>query len=188
MATNISHWLKVQSRWFKITYLWKSVFDQLWIFEYCFHYSFTLYYCAIFYSLDAGFFSKPSRCQTVWIQIRPDILSNSLNPDQAWHLVGPDLGSNCLQRLLADKAGKELIITKQLVDTFGLKPWLKLISFGSNFFHWLKCWLQQILSQGNPCKSWCWQKLIDFQFGFSKLCQKYIQALHISAANSNWIS
>ena len=29
--------------------------------------------------------------------------------------------------------------TKQLVDTnFWLKPWLKLISFGSNFFHLAK--------------------------------------------------
>ena len=31
-----------------------------------------------------------SECQTVWIQIMPDIF------------VGPDLGPNCLQRLLAD--------------------------------------------------------------------------------------
>ena len=31
-----------------------------------------------------------SECQTVWIQIRPDILS------------GPDLGSNCLQKLSSD--------------------------------------------------------------------------------------
>ena len=49
----------------------------------------------------------------------------------------PDLGPNRLQRLSADMAGKELI-TKQLVDAFWLKPWLKLISFGSNFFHLAK--------------------------------------------------
>ena len=61
-------------------------------------------------------------------------VSTSLDPDQARHFVGPDLGPNCLQRLSADTAGKELN-TKQLVDTFWLKPWLKLISFGSNFFH-----------------------------------------------------
>ena len=59
---------------------------------------------------------------------------NSLDPDQARHFVGPDLGPNCLQILSADIAGKELN-TKQLVDTFWLKPWLKLISFGSKFFH-----------------------------------------------------
>ena len=77
-------------------------------------------------------------------------LSKSLDPDQARHFVGPDLGPNCLQRLSADIAGKELN-TKQLVDTFWLKPWLKLISFGSTFSIWLKCRLQQILSQGKPC-------------------------------------
>ena len=36
-------------------------------------------------------------------------VSNSLDPDQARHFVGPDLGPNCLQRLSADIAGKELI-------------------------------------------------------------------------------
>ena len=64
-------------------------------------------------------------------------MSNSLDPDQARHFVRPDLGPNCLQRLSADIASKELN-TKQLVDTFWLKPWLNLISFGSNFFHLAK--------------------------------------------------
>ena len=64
-------------------------------------------------------------------------VSNSLDPDQARHFVRPDLGPNCLQRLSADIASKELN-TKQLVDTFWLKPWLDLISFGSNFFHLAK--------------------------------------------------
>ena len=64
-------------------------------------------------------------------------MSNSLDPDQARHFVRPDLGQNCLQRLSAYIAGKELN-TKQLNDTFWLKPWLKLISFGSNFFHLAK--------------------------------------------------
>ena len=63
--------------------------------------------------------------------------SKTLDRDRARHFVGPDLGPNCLQRLLADIAGKELN-TKQLVDTFWLKPWLKLISFGSNFSHLAK--------------------------------------------------
>ena len=30
-------------------------------------------------------------------------VSNSLDPDQAPHFVGPDLGPNCLQGLSADK-------------------------------------------------------------------------------------
>ena len=71
-----------------------------------------------------GFFN------TIWV-------SNSLDPDQTRHFVGPDLGTNCLLRLSADIAGKELN-TKQLVDTFWLKPWLKLISFCSNFNHLTK--------------------------------------------------
>ena len=42
-------------------------------------------------------------------------MSNSLDPDQVQHLVGPDLDPNCLQRLSADdkschKSGKELNI------------------------------------------------------------------------------
>ena len=64
-------------------------------------------------------------------------VSNSLDPDQARHFVRPDLSPNCLQILSADIADKELN-TKQLVDNFWLKPWLKLISFGSNFFHLAK--------------------------------------------------
>ena len=28
-------------------------------------------------------------------------MSNSLDPDQDWHFVGPDLGSNCLQRFIS---------------------------------------------------------------------------------------
>ena len=33
-------------------------------------------------------------------------MSNSLDPDQAQHFVGPDLGPNCLQRLSADDTGR----------------------------------------------------------------------------------
>ena len=66
-------------------------------------------------------------------------VSNSLDPDQARHFVGPDLGPNCLQRLLADNKSHpqraELNIKQPVDTTFWLKPWLKLISFGSNFFH-----------------------------------------------------
>ena len=32
-------------------------------------------------------------------------VSNSLDPDQDRHCVGPDLGPNCLQRLSADDKG-----------------------------------------------------------------------------------
>ena len=65
-------------------------------------------------------------------------VSNSLDPDQARHFVGPDLGPTCLQSISADIAGKELNTKKLVETTFWLKPWLKLISFGSNFSHLAK--------------------------------------------------
>ena len=37
------------------------------------------------------------------------IVSNSLDPDQARHFVGPDLGPNGLQRLLADDTSRQSV-------------------------------------------------------------------------------
>ena len=34
-------------------------------------------------------------------------VSNSLDPDQAQHFVGPDLGPNCLPRLSADDTSRQ---------------------------------------------------------------------------------
>ena len=36
-------------------------------------------------------------------------MSNSLDPDQARHLVGPDLCPNCLQRLSADDTSRQIV-------------------------------------------------------------------------------
>ena len=36
-------------------------------------------------------------------------MSNSLDPDQARGLVGPDLGPNCLPRLSADDTGRQRV-------------------------------------------------------------------------------
>ena len=36
-------------------------------------------------------------------------MSNSLDPDQARRLVGPDLGPNCLPMLSADDTGRQFI-------------------------------------------------------------------------------
>ena len=36
-------------------------------------------------------------------------MSNSLDPDQDGHFVGPDLGTNCLQRLSADDIGRQRV-------------------------------------------------------------------------------
>ena len=42
-------------------------------------------------------------------------MSNSLAPDQARHLVGPDMGPNCWQRLSADDTiSKELTLQSPL--------------------------------------------------------------------------
>ena len=35
-------------------------------------------------------------------------MSNGLDPDKDRHFVGPDLGPNCLQRLLADDKSRRL--------------------------------------------------------------------------------
>ena len=55
--------------------------------------------CLLLSSADFFFskltFSKNSFRNTIRV-------SNSLDPDQDRHSVGPDLGSNCLQRLSAD--------------------------------------------------------------------------------------
>ena len=139
VATNISHWLKVQSRWFKnYVFVKKCIFISLWILL-SLH---TLLFCHILL-FGCLIFSLPSRSQTIWIQIRPDIMSGLI--------LVQTVCKSLQQTTKVAPAGKELN-TKQLIDTtIWLKPWLKLISFDSNFFHLAKCWLQQILSQGKPC-------------------------------------
>ena len=108
MATNISHWLKVQSRWFK-NYLRKSVFLSAFGFS------------NIAFIIPSHFIVVPYFTLWMLIFFNTIRMSNSLDPDQARQFFGPDLGPNCLQRLSANIAGKELN-TKQLVDTFWLKP------------------------------------------------------------------
>ena len=51
-------------------------------------------------------FSKASFRNTIRV-------SNSLDPDQDQHIVGPDLGPNCLQRLSADD--KSPLAKKRLI-------------------------------------------------------------------------
>ena len=76
VATNISHWLKVYSRWFK-NYICKKVyFDQLLDFQILFLlFVHTIILCHILL-FGCWIFSIPSWCQTVWIQIRSDFLSS----------------------------------------------------------------------------------------------------------------
>ena len=85
-------------------------------------------------------FSMPSGCQTVWIQIRPDNLSG---------LIWVQTVCKGYQQSTLEKSA--LVNTKQLVDTtFWLKPWLKLISLGSNFFHLAKVLATTNLSKSKP--------------------------------------
>ena len=44
-------------------------------------------------------------------------MSNSLNSDQALHFVGPDLGSDCLQRLSADDKSRHSGERVKYLDT-----------------------------------------------------------------------
>ena len=70
-------------------------------------------------------------------------MSNSLDPDQARHFVRPDLDPNCLQSLSAEQkvaaSGQRVKYrTTSWYYFFRLKPWLKSISYGFNFFHLAK--------------------------------------------------
>ena len=103
MATNISQWLKVQSRWFKnYIFVKKCILISCWIF-----------------STDG--------CQ----QFR-----SWSGPTLCWVWSGSNLFAKVISRQQKSPLAGKGINTKQPVDnTFCLKPWLKLISFGSNFFH-----------------------------------------------------
>ena len=76
VATNISHWLKVKSRWKKYIFVKKWILISFWIFEYCFYLLFLhfLWLCHILL-FRFWIFSIPSGFQKVWIQIKPDILT-----------------------------------------------------------------------------------------------------------------
>ena len=58
-------------------------------------------------------------------------MSNSLDPDQTRHSVGPDFGPNCLERLSADNTSRQRVKVSQS-DHKG--P----VSSGSKLFHVLK--------------------------------------------------
>ena len=88
-------------------------------------------------------FSLPSRCQTVWIQIRPNILSGLICVQNVCKFYQ--------QTTKLATSGQRVKYKTTFDITFWLKPGLKLISLAPTFSIWLKCWLQQILSQGKPC-------------------------------------
>ena len=57
--------------------------------------------------LSADFFSKSTFCKN---SFRNTIrVSNFLDPDQARHFVGPDLGPKCLHELSADDTSRQRV-------------------------------------------------------------------------------
>ena len=44
-------------------------------------------------------------------------MSNNLDPDQAQHFVGPDLGPSCLQRLSTDATSRQKVNADWQLDT-----------------------------------------------------------------------
>ena len=57
----------------------------------------------------AGFFSKLTFSKISYKNSISLRVSNSLDPDQARHYVGPDLDPNCLQRLSANEASRQKV-------------------------------------------------------------------------------
>ena len=51
-------------------------------------------------------------------------MSNSLDPDQARHFVGPDLGPNCLHRLSADDFSRQRVNTHLFIFRQQSWPWI----------------------------------------------------------------
>ena len=48
-------------------------------------------------------------------------MSNSLDPDQARHFVGPDLGPNCLKKVISRRQ-RSLLAGQELNINYGLAP------------------------------------------------------------------
>ena len=93
MATNISHRLKVQSRWFK---------NYMYIFaKKC-----TLISFCIVIIIPSHFIIVPYVTLSMLDFFNTIRVSNSLDPDQAGHFVRPDLAPNCLQRLSLDNKNR----------------------------------------------------------------------------------
>ena len=87
-------------------------------------------------------------------------VANSLDPDQARHTVGPDLGPSYLQSLSADDTSRQRILIICMMMVFSI--WLDTINLGW-FIVDIKVW------QVNICKLRCISQP-DNCFYFSKQC------------------
>ena len=50
-------------------------------------------------------------------------MSNSLDPNQARRIVGPDLGPNCLPRLSANDTGRQRVKVNNIPSKVSGAPW-----------------------------------------------------------------
>ena len=128
LTHNIFH-VNMRRFFFGLVYLPKVYFDQLLgsqILLLLFLHSLLLCHILLF---GCWIFSIPSKCQKVWIQIRPDILSGLIWVQTFAKVIGRQQKSP-----LADKELKQLVGTTLA----------KVISFGSNFSH-----LAQVLATTN---------------------------------------
>ena len=53
-------------------------------------------------------------------------MSNNVDKDQARHFVGPDLGTNCLQRLSADNSSRQRV--KSIINALKHLPCVVMVS------------------------------------------------------------
>ena len=139
----------------KIKYLRKSVFDQLLNFQILlllFLHSLLLCHILLF---GCWLFPIPCGCQTIWIRIRPDMLSGLI-----WVQTVCKGYQQTTKVVLSSQRVKYKTACWYL---FWLKPWLKLISFGSNLFD-----LANVMSTTNSepglavldiCKQVLWQRV-----------------------------
>ena len=90
VATNITHWLNDKYSLGQVQKLLKE----------------TAFFPNIAFIIPSHFINVPYF--TLWMLdfFNTILVSNSLDPDQAQHFVGPDLGPNCLQRLSADNKSR----------------------------------------------------------------------------------
>ena len=135
MATNLCHWLKVQSRWFKHYMFEKKYFDQLLDFQILlllFFHTSLLCHILLF---GCWIFSIPSGCQTVWIQIMPCILLGLIwvqtvckGYQQTTKCLAGS-GFKLLQKLLADNKSGQRVQYKKTCWYFFLAKTLAKVNF-----------------------------------------------------------
>ena len=133
----------MQSRWFKHYILAKKCNSILLLL-----FLHTLFVCHILL-FGCWKFLVPSGCQTVWIQIRPDILSGLIWVQTVCkgHQQTPKVAPS--EQRVKYKATRWYYF---LIKTLPKVSFIRLQLFSI----WLKCWLQLIRNQNNPFLSKDW--------------------------------